>query len=278
MRLPFSSAILLIFLGAALPLTPLFGQATGLASLEGTVVDVETGRPVVGAIISVEAIPDERFRQHVRIGPTGLFRFLLDPKMNYYILTEANGYQPTKEKFIISSGYTIDIHGKVIYLKRGGHLAAPPVSATRSVTSPLPPSVSPVAAATVVPAKPVIPIRPITVQSVQTQLKAVQFVQSKAELLPDAQPALNQLLTFLRENPVVRIELAGHTDNQGDFDENLSLSKQRVEVVKAFLVTNGIVANRIVSRGYGSTRPIAPNTAEATRRLNRRVEMVILTK
>lgn len=127
-------------------------------------------------------------------------------------------------------------------------------------------------------APPASPTRPVTVQAVQTQLKAVQFVQSKAELLPDAQPALDQLLTFLRENPAIRIELAGHTDNQGDFDENLALSKQRVEVVKAHLVRNGIAEDRIVSRGYGSTRPIAGNNSEATRRLNRRVELIILTK
>lgn len=108
-----------------------------------------------------------------------------------------------------------------------------------------------------------------------TQLHAVQFVQSKAELLPNSQPALDELLTFLRDNPTVEIELAGHTDNQGDSDLNLALSKQRVDVVKAFLVKNGVAARRITSRGYGGTRPIASNATEETRQLNRRVELVI---
>ncbi len=295
MRVPFFSTIFTVCFLGLVSSTPLFAQANGLASLQGTVVDAETGRPVIGAIISVEAILDEQNRQSFRIGPTGVFRFLLDPKKNYYILTEASGYQPTKEKFIITSGYTIDIHGKVINLKKGGPITAPVASPATSkmavVTPPPPPAVTAqttststvVAPPSAVPqAKPrpavPAPARPVTVQTVQTELKAVQFVQSRAELLPESQPALDQLLTFMRENPTVTIELAGHTDNQGDYDQNLLLSKQRVELVKTFLVQHGIEATRITSRGYGSTRPIASNNSEATRRLNRRVELVILTK
>ncbi len=109
-----------------------------------------------------------------------------------------------------------------------------------------------------------------------TQLQALQFVQSQPDLLPEAQPALDQLLGFMRDHPTADIELAGHTDNQGDFDKNLLLSKQRVEVVKAYLVQNGIEARRITTRGYGPTRPIASNNRETTRQLNRRVEMTVV--
>jgi outer membrane protein OmpA-like peptidoglycan-associated protein len=109
-------------------------------------------------------------------------------------------------------------------------------------------------------------------------VEAIQFVQSKAEFLPSAQPALDQLLTFLRDNPAVEIELAGHTDNQGDFDQNVLLSKKRVDLVKDYLVKNGISSNRISTRGYGPTRPIASNKSEATRQLNRRVEMIVLKR
>ncbi len=80
----------------------------------------------------------------------------------------------------------------------------------------------------------------------------------------------------MQEHPTAEIELAGHTDNQGDFDENLRLSKQRVDVVKEYLVKNGVAANRISTRGFGPTRPIASNNSEATRKLNRRVEMTVL--
>jgi OOP family OmpA-OmpF porin len=109
-----------------------------------------------------------------------------------------------------------------------------------------------------------------------TQLRALQFVQSKSELLADAQPMLDQLLQFMQQHPTAEIELAGHTDNQGDFDKNVELSKERVEVVKAYLVQSGISASRITTRGYGPTRPIANNSSEATRKLNRRVEMIVV--
>jgi OOP family OmpA-OmpF porin len=113
---------------------------------------------------------------------------------------------------------------------------------------------------------------------IPNQLESIQFVQSKAEFLPSAQPALEQLSTYMHQNPTVEIELAGHTDNQGDFDENVRLSKKRVDLVKEYLVKNGIATKRITTRGYGPTRPIASNNSESTRQLNRRVEMVVLKK
>ena len=106
-------------------------------------------------------------------------------------------------------------------------------------------------------------------------LNNIRFVQSKAELLPESDAELNHLWEFMREHPTAEIELQGHTDNQGDFDLNLALSKQRVEAVKAFLVSKGVAAQRISGRGFGSTRPIANNNREETRPLNRRVELVI---
>lgn len=106
-------------------------------------------------------------------------------------------------------------------------------------------------------------------------MQAIQFVQSQAEFLPSSQTALDELVAFMRDKPTVEIELGGHTDNQGDFDQNVALSKKRVELVKSYLVKNGIDANRITTRGFGPTRPVASNRTEETRKLNRRVEMTI---
>lgn len=107
-------------------------------------------------------------------------------------------------------------------------------------------------------------------------LKDLRFAQSSTELLPSAYLELEKLTNFLKNNPTIAIELQGHTDNQGDFERNLELSKQRVETIKAYLVKQGIDPKRIQGRGYGSTRPIANNSREETRQLNRRVEFVIL--
>ncbi|MBC8155622.1 MAG: OmpA family protein [Bacteroidetes bacterium] len=313
MRSTLFAPIFLVFFVHLLATTPARGQQTGLATLEGTILDAETKTPVPGVLITLETIIDGRFSQTFRTGSTGRFKFLLDPKKNYYIFTAKSGYRATQEKFIISSPYTFHVSGKMILLRKGESVAAParpaiaqapPVTTTAEPARPVAisdtPQTQPNNEATVsspsdttrtgpatpaTPAPPAdapvvkpAPADPVSIQSVQTQLKTVEFVQSKVELVPSAQPALDQLLTFMRERPTVRIELAGHTDNQGDFDKNLTLSKQRVDLVKTFLVANGIAADRISSRGYGSTRPVASNNSEETRRLNRRVEMIILTK
>jgi OmpA-OmpF porin, OOP family len=106
-------------------------------------------------------------------------------------------------------------------------------------------------------------------------LKDLKFAQSKANLLPESNLELSKILTFLKETPTAEIELHGHTDNQGDFDLNLQLSKQRAEAVKEFLVALGIQPNRIVCKGFGGTRPIANNKREESRDQNRRVELVV---
>jgi outer membrane protein OmpA-like peptidoglycan-associated protein len=122
------------------------------------------------------------------------------------------------------------------------------------------------------------PPPPLTVTDETVQLRAIQFTQSTADMVPEAKVDLDRLLTFLTQNPSVTIELSGHTDNQGDFDKNLALSRQRAETVKAFLVGQGIAANRIQTKGYGGTRPVGNNNYENSRQFNRRVEMRVLTK
>ncbi|WP_082318068.1 OmpA family protein [Hymenobacter sp. DG25A] len=104
------------------------------------------------------------------------------------------------------------------------------------------------------------------------RLEKVQFEQGKAVLLPASYPDLEYLLALLLKYPQLTIELRGHTDNIGDPQKNIQLSEQRVEVVKGYLVSHGISADRITGIGLGGAEPIASNAQEATRQLNRRVE------
>lgn len=106
-------------------------------------------------------------------------------------------------------------------------------------------------------------------------LERLFFVQSEAKLLPESIPELESLRKLMETNPGLKIALYGHTDNQGDFNLNLKLSRERAESVKTFLIENGIQPDRIVTKGYGSTRPVASNYQEETRQLNRRVEMEV---
>lgn len=117
-------------------------------------------------------------------------------------------------------------------------------------------------------------LQPIEVGMV-VNLKKVLFRQGTAELLNDSYAELDEVFQFLRENPPVRIELAGHTDNQGSAKANQKLSQSRVDAVKKYLTSKGIQPNRISGKGYGGTKPIASNATEETRKLNRRVEFTI---
>jgi outer membrane protein OmpA-like peptidoglycan-associated protein len=83
------------------------------------------------------------------------------------------------------------------------------------------------------------------------------------------------VVSFLKSNEQVNIELAGHTDNIGNPSKNIKLSQERVNTVKEYLVSKGIDSSRITGKGYGGAKPIASNNSEETRKLNRRVEFII---
>jgi OmpA-OmpF porin, OOP family len=106
-------------------------------------------------------------------------------------------------------------------------------------------------------------------------LKSVLFVQTKTELLPESYDELDLVVSFLKANPNIRIELSGHTDNRGVSGDNVRLSQERVNTVKRYLVSKGIDGKRITGKGYGGTKPIASNDTEENRQMNRRVEFTI---
>jgi outer membrane protein OmpA-like peptidoglycan-associated protein len=76
----------------------------------------------------------------------------------------------------------------------------------------------------------------------------------------------------------MRIELSSHTDNKGTEKYNLDLSERRSTAVVEYLVTHGIDAKRLESKGYGFSDPLAPNDTEAGRQMNRRTEFKILSR
>ncbi|WP_299253534.1 OmpA family protein [uncultured Cytophaga sp.] len=108
-------------------------------------------------------------------------------------------------------------------------------------------------------------------------LNNILFNRTSYVLLPSSTVPLKQLISVLNQYPTMLIELSGHTDNQGNAKQNLKLSQQRVETVKAYLVENGVNGDRIKTVGYGSQYPISSNDGELTRKLNRRVELRIIT-
>jgi hypothetical protein len=82
------------------------------------------------------------------------------------------------------------------------------------------------------------------------------------------------VVVLLKENPELKIEVQGHTDDQGSEDYNLKLSQRRAETVVTYLSLFGIDPNRLMPKGFGESQPIMPNTTEEGRAKNRRVELV----
>lgn len=108
------------------------------------------------------------------------------------------------------------------------------------------------------------------------RLDNVYFDQSSYILRPESNEQLNKLLKTLNSNPSLQIEIAGHTDNVGDRRLNQSLSENRAKVITNYLANRGIPTSRLQPRGYGDTRPTAPNDSENNKKQNRRVEFVVL--
>lgn len=103
----------------------------------------------------------------------------------------------------------------------------------------------------------------------------IYFDFDKAEIKPESAPQLEQLVAFLKNNPAMNVLIVGHTDDQGAFDYNLSLSQKRAQAVVDTLATkHGVARSRLIPAGAGMVAPIASNRTEEGRARNRRVEIV----
>lgn len=104
----------------------------------------------------------------------------------------------------------------------------------------------------------------------------IHFDTASARLRPDSTSALETVLQLVKNNPRAHWIISGHTDNQGGADYNLKLSDDRAQSVVTWLEQHGVAKDALVAKGYGSTRPVADNSTESGRALNRRVEITII--
>ena len=107
-------------------------------------------------------------------------------------------------------------------------------------------------------------------------LKNIYFEVSKSNLLAASYAELNKLVSMMQDNPLMVIRLEGHTDVVGDPEANLELSQDRVDACEVYLVKQGIPSARIEAKGYGDTQPIVKKGTDEERKVNRRVEFVVL--
>jgi len=107
-------------------------------------------------------------------------------------------------------------------------------------------------------------------------LSNVMFEQSKFEIVRESYSELDKIVTMMTQYPNMEVLLEGHTDNQGELALNIKLAEDRVNEVKKYLSSKGILANRVQTKAWGPTKPIASNELEDSRRRNRRVEFTIV--
>ncbi|NTW57241.1 MAG: OmpA family protein [Chlorobiaceae bacterium] len=109
----------------------------------------------------------------------------------------------------------------------------------------------------------------------KVSLYGIYFDTNRSDIKPESRPALQEIASLLKKQPILKLHVVGHTDNIGGFEFNMGLSKRRADAVVATLVKDfGIVPARLTANGVAYLAPVAPNTTEPGRAKNRRVELV----
>ena len=117
---------------------------------------------------------------------------------------------------------------------------------------------------------------PDSVDMTRFVMRNIQFGFDNAELSEASFAEIDSLVVFMTENPNIRIEIAGYTDNTGTAEHNMELSLQRAAAVMSALLERGISVTRLEVAGYGANRPLVPNIDEQNKAINRRVEVRVI--
>jgi OOP family OmpA-OmpF porin len=106
-----------------------------------------------------------------------------------------------------------------------------------------------------------------------TYAAKVMYDFNSATIKSEAYPMLEEAVLILKENPEMKVEIDGHTDNKGSAAYNMTLSERRAKSVKKYFVDKGVEAERLTTKGFGFTKPAASNDTKEGRAKNRRVEL-----
>jgi outer membrane protein OmpA-like peptidoglycan-associated protein/tetratricopeptide (TPR) repeat protein len=122
-----------------------------------------------------------------------------------------------------------------------------------------------------------IPLQPIEANA-SIVLKNIFFDFNKYDLKGESQVELDKVVQLLQDNPTVKVQIEGHTDNVGNAADNLKLSENRAKAAIAYISSKGIDPKRLTSKGFGATKPIADNKTEEGRAQNRRTELKVISR
>lgn len=212
-----------------------------VAMISGKVIDQRTGKPIA-ARITYQTLPDGAEAGETTSDPTtGEYKIILPYGQKYTMRASAPDF--------IAEGENVDLTGgpgdkkKGFQEIKGKELKLIPIETGGIV-----------------------------------RLNNVFFDTGKAILRDESAPELDRMVVVMNENPKLAVELGGHTDNTGSNEINAKLSQDRADAVREYLIGKGIEPDRIASKGYGETKPVAPNDTDNGRQQNRRVEFVITKK
>jgi OmpA-OmpF porin, OOP family len=233
------------------------GSENQYFKLFGKVVDAVSNKPISAKIICSDAV-SKQVIDSVQTSKSGSYEFMITAKEVLYKIT-SQGYDGMEESFDVGAFLRKGSFQKDLYLEPVTVLKAEPVQESKKVES----AEQPVGVA-------------VDAEKSTFKLDKVYFELGEANVLPDSYEQLDKLAAHLKENPSLKIQIEGHTDNQGDAKANRKLSLDRAYNVREYLVKKGIDGKRIKFVGLGDTQPISSNENEENRKLNRRVEYKIL--
>jgi outer membrane protein OmpA-like peptidoglycan-associated protein len=122
-----------------------------------------------------------------------------------------------------------------------------------------------------------IPLQPLAANALLV-LKNIFFDPNKYDLKPESDAELAEVVQLMKDNPTLKIQINGHTDNSGKTVDNIRLSEDRARAVTAYLVSKGIAPARLSSKGWGDTQPVADNGSPEGRAKNRRTELKVISR
>ncbi len=120
------------------------------------------------------------------------------------------------------------------------------------------------------------PLKEEEQEAIREAFKNLHFQTGKAIIKRSSYASLDKLAVVMIANGQTKLTLHGHTDDIGDFNDNMQLSKDRAQAVKEYLHKKGIALDRMTAEGFGETKPVAPNASAKGRQKNRRVEMILV--
>lgn len=222
---------------------PAYARPQPVTYAKAKVTDASTGNAIVANVEFTDLKTGQVFVS-ARTKPDGTFLVCLPAGKDYALNVSKEKYLFHSENFNLLKTASFE---KPFLLD----IALQPITGSDEATATAP-----------APSKPVV-------------LRNVFFETGSAALLPESTSELNHLVSLLKESPTLRIQINGHTDDQGDDASNQTLSESRAKAVLDYLVKNGIEAGRLRFKGFGENKPVDTNTTNEGRAKNRRTEFLV---